>query len=483
MGAPQATDVVEVVHLARRRWQAVAPRVSRARVRALLTGELTIAEASFILMASFLASALLGAVRQILFNAEFGAGSEASAFYAAIRLPDVLFSLVAGGALSSAMIPVLLATAREDGQEAAARLSSLVLNTLIAAFAGLVVAGELVAPAFVTTLLAPGFDPSTSSLTVYLTRLMLLQPLILAVGSVATALLNSHNRFGLAALSVASHNLGLIAGLMATRVHPALGITGPALGVIAGALLQVLILSPGLFGRSVRFSLKLDLGDRRLRQVIALVIPNGLAVGVAYFGFIVDTAFASRAAQVGALPALHNAFMLVGLPIALLGQAVGQSAFPRLAAHAAASDWQQMRRTLLRALAAVVVLALPALALLILLGRPVIRILFEHGRFGHAAGSLTYDVLVVYAIALPAYVGAEVVIRGLIALRDTRTPLLTNTLQVGSRVVLMAILIGSQGVLAIPIAFATAATGEALALSGILSFKIGRRLAVAEASA
>jgi putative peptidoglycan lipid II flippase len=157
-----------------------------------------------------------------LFNAQFGAGVQANAYYAAFRLPDTLFSLIAGGALSSAMVPVLLSATREEGETAGWRLTNLVLTTLLAAFVVVVLLGELVAPAFVTHLLAPGFDPATSRLTVTLTRIMLIQPVILAVGSVATAVLNSRNQFVLTALSVASHNVALILGIVASRAHPAL---------------------------------------------------------------------------------------------------------------------------------------------------------------------------------------------------------------------------------------------------------------------
>jgi putative peptidoglycan lipid II flippase len=162
----------------------------------------------------------------------------------------------------------------------------------------------------------------------------------------------------------------------------------------------------------------------------------------------------------------------VGLPIALLGQAVGQSAFPRLAAHAAAAEWPQMRHTLLRSLGAVVALAVPALLGLIFLGRLVIHILFERGRFDAAAGALTYQVLVAYAVALPAYVATEVITRGLIALDDTRMPLLTNTAQIAGR----ALLIGQVGVLAIPIAFAVTASLETLLLGVVLLVKLRRRM-------
>jgi putative peptidoglycan lipid II flippase len=209
--------------------------------------------------------------------------------------------------------------------------------------------------------------------------------------------------------------------------------------------------------------------------VIGLLVPNGLAVGVGSAGFIIDTAFASRAPEAGALPALHNAFLLVGLPIALLGQAVGQSAFPRLAAYATSSEWARLRRTLLRSLVAAVALAVPMLLGLIFFGRPVIRVLFEHGKFDAGAGLLTYQVLGAYALALPAYVGTEVLVRGLIALRDTRTPLISNSVQLAGRIVIMALLVGRIGVFAIPVAFAVMAGTEALALGVILLAKIQRR--------
>ncbi len=481
MGSAQAPELLEVLHVARPGWRSRLAKIQPRGLAGLLTREFSIAEASLILMASFFLSAVLGAVRQILFNAQFGAGADASAYYAAIRLPDTLFSLIAGGALSSAMIPVLLSTARQDGARAGWRLTNLVLNMLLAAFSVVVVIGELFAPAFVTHVLAPGFDETTSALTVALTRVMLIQPVILAVGSVATAVLNSRNQFLLTALSVASHNLGLIAGILAAIVDPSLGIYGPTVGVVAGALLQVLILLPGLVGRDFHYQPAWNLRDRHLREVIGLLIPNGLAVGVGYGGFILDTAFASKAPQAAALPALHNAFLLVGLPIALLGQAVGQSAFPRLAAYAASREWASMRRTLLQALAAVVALALPAVLLLLFLGRLAIHILFEHGKFGVANGSLTYQVLAIYAVALPAYVATEVLIRGLIALRDTRTPLLTNSVQLAGRGAIIAALLGSRGVLAIPIAFAAMASVEVVLLAVVLLGKMRGRVQLAGA--
>jgi putative peptidoglycan lipid II flippase len=475
MGFPQAADVLEPIGIATARLRSVVPRLPTVRLSGLLTREFTIAEATFLFMASFFFSALLGGIRQILFNAQFGVGAEANAYYAAFRLPDLFFSLIAGGALSSAMIPVLISTSRGEGVERGWRLTSLVLTALLATFAAIILIAELVLPAFVNGVLAPGFDPETSQLTISLTRIMLVQPLILAVSSVATAVLNSRNQFLLTALSIASHNVTLILGILAARIIPGLGILGPTFGVVGGAVLQVLILLPGLTGNNFRYQPLFDPNDARLREVIRLLIPNGLAVGILYAGSIADTSFASLAPEKASLPAINSAWLMVGLPIALFGQAVGQSAFPRLAAAADAADWGKLGGTLLRALGSVVVLSIPAVGFLVLLGRACIRVLFEHGRFDAAAGTLTYEVLVAYSVALPAYVATEVISRGLIALRDTRTPLMTNTLQIAGRIALMAALVGQVGVLAIPVALAVAATAETVILGVVLWVTLRRR--------
>jgi putative peptidoglycan lipid II flippase len=309
---------------------------------------------------------------------------------------------------------------------------------------------------------------------------MLLQPLILAGGSVAIAILNSRNQFLLTAISIASHNIALIAGILATRADPALGIYGPALGVVGGAVLQLLILLPGLRAREFRYRPRWNLRDERLREVVRLLIPNGLAVGVGYCGFIVDTAFASTAKEHAALPAIANAWLLVTLPIALLGQAIGQAAFPRLAAYADTRNWRELRATVKRSLTWVIGLAIPAVIALLVLGRPTIRVLFEHGKFSASAGGLTSKVLVLYAIALPAAVTTEVLARGLIALRDTRTPLYANSAQLVGRAVIMALLIGAAGVEAIPIAFAAMAFVEALALAAVLLLRLRARAAIVQ---
>jgi putative peptidoglycan lipid II flippase len=455
--------------------QAAQGRASNLHVvslRRILVGESNAREATVMLMASFVLSAVLGSVQQVLVNAEFGAGSEASAFYAALRLRDLFFALIAGRVVSSALIPVLASHAGCDGAGLNWRLTDLVLTSLLAALALLLLVGEFGAPVIVSSVLAPGFDPETRQLTIQLTRIVLVQPLVLAVSAVAIAVLNHRNQFFLTSLSLACHNVGMIGGVLATWVLPSLGIIGPALGVIAGAVLQLLILLPGLRGLHFRYRPRWDPGDHQQREVIQLLVPTTIAAGLAYAGFIVDTGFASVAREPDAVPAIYNAWLLVGFPVALLGKAIGQSVFPRLARHAAEHDWTSMRRTLVRAMTVAVLLAAPATVALIMLGRQTIHVLFEHGRFDVAAGSLTYSALATYALGLPAYVALEVVIRGLLALRDTRVPLLADMAQLIGRAVIVVILIQRVGVLAVPAAYGLSAAVETMILGAMLLRRI-----------
>lgn len=438
----------------------------------LMRREFGIGEASVVLMVSFFSSAVLGALRQALLNRQFGADETAGAYYAAARLPETLFTLVAGGALSSAFIPVLVSTRRGDGAAAAWRLTSLVLNTLVLTLTVLTVLGELLAPFAVRTLLVPGYSDAGKSDATALTRIMLLQPVVLAIGSVVTALLNSRNRFLLPALAFTSHNVGVIGGIGASMIWPSVGIYGPAWGTVAGSVLQVGLMLPGLRGDDLHYRPILDFRDAHLRDVLRLLLPNGLGLAVGFGSSIVDSSFASRLDNDAALPALHNAWLLVGLPVTLAGTAVGQAAFPRLAAHAAAGDIARMRWTLLRILGTAMALALPALIGLVALGAPAIDILFVHGRFHADDGDLTYKALLGYVVGLPAFVATELASRGLLALRDARTPFLTNCCQLVLRIVLCAALVGPFGLVGITLSSTLAAAAETAILLLVLRRRV-----------
>ena len=436
----------------------------------------SVIEAAMLLIMGYLASKGLGVVRQTIFNALFGTGMQANAYYAASRLPDTLFDLIAGGALTHAFIPVFLSYEKDRGQREAWRLASLVFNVLLVALTALVFVSEFVAPAFVSTLLVPGYPPAQQALTAALTRVMLIQPLILGLGTVVTAILNSKRQFFLPALSLAIYNVGLIGGLLFSLAIPGIGIYGPTYGVLAAAALQVLVMVPALVKQGVRYTFIWDLRHPGLRQVLRLLIPNALAVAIASTGFIVDTAFISYLPDQASLAAQHNAHMLYALPLALLGLAIGQAALPQLSTLAASGRYVRLRMTVVKLIGGALSLSLIASLMMYLLGKPAIRLLFQHGAFSKHSSALTGTALLGYAFALPAVIAASLLVLSFYALKDARTPLLINILGLATRwsliIVLLRLLTGSHMILAIPLAAGGVGIVETLVLGSLLFIRL-----------
>lgn len=440
----------------------------------------SIVEAALLLMLALLTSRGLGVVRQVIFNAVFGTGAAANAYYAAYRLPDTLFSLISGGALSSAFIPVFLAHERQAGERAAWRLASLVFNVLLVVTTIVVLIGEFVAPAFVSQILVPGYNATQQALTTSLTRVLLIQPLILGLGTIVTAVLNSKRQFLLPAVSIAIYNVGVIGGLLVTLAVPKVGIYGPTYGVLAASLLQVGSQVPGLLKQKFRYSFTWDIRHPGLRQVLWLLLPNATAVGVAYMGLIWETRVTSFLPDPASLAALHNADLLQSLPVALIGQAIGQSLLPHLSLQATSGRYVRMRQTALKVMGVSILLTVPAAIVLAVLGKPTILILFKHGAFDQHSADLTSIALLGYALALPGVAAGNLLANGFFALKDAFTPLGTNifalVLRISLLFVLPLVLHGEIIILAVPLALAGSASAEAVLMSLVLLWRLGGRI-------
>ena len=425
----------------------------------------SIAEAMVLFVAAYLASRGLGVIRQSIFNTLFGAGSQANAYYAAFRLPDTLFNLIAGGALIQAFVPVFVSYEKEQGERETWRLASLVFNVLLVTLTALVLGGELFAPAFVGRWLVPGYSPSEQALTTTLTRIMLLQPLLLGIGSIATAILNSRRQFLLPALSIGVYNVGLIGGLLFSLAIPGLGIYGPTFGVLAAAVCQVLVQVPGLVRQRVGYTFTWNLRHPGLREVIYLLLPNTFSVAIISIGVIVDTAFASYLPDKASLSAIHNAHLLFDVPLALLAQALGHAALPRMSELAATCHYVRLRRLIVKVVGGGVLVSIPVAVVLCVFGRPAIEILFQHGAFTKHASSLTALALIGFALSLPGRIANELLIRGFYALKKPLPPLFTNilgfALRIGLLLLLFRVLTGKYAILAIPLALVGATLIEA----------------------
>ena len=446
-------------------------RLRRTPVRAWPTLSLSVAEAAALYIISFLTSALLGLVRQILLNARFGLEPEIAAYYAAARLPETLTVLIASGTLTNALIPVLLRVTDRDGEAAAHRLLNSVVTFLLVVVGPCCLLLAIGAPLFVRTLLIPGFDGALQELTAQLSRIMLIEVVLLVVEAGLIALLISRNQVLLPAIAIALRNVTVIGGIGMAYLVPSIGIYGPTIGSILDVILQIAILVPGLRRRGFVPRFIWNPGDRDLRTVGRLLVPNGVS-GVANYGAaIVDTAYISLTGMTAAVGALANATLLVGLPTRLLGSAVGQAVLPHLADLSNRGEWQLIRQRIGRLLLLTGGAALLVALLMASLSRPMISLFFERGAFDRAAVQVTAQFLAIYALGLPIYVLTDLATRALVACYDTLSVMLTNIAQLLLRILLLTFTIGPYGPIAVPIAHLLSSALETLILLLVLRMR------------
>jgi len=436
----------------------------------------TITEAVLLLLMAYIASRGLGVIRQALFNSLFGTGPDATAFYAAFRLPDTIFNLIAGGALTHAFIPVLLSYEKERGKVEVWRLTSLVFNVLLVSLVAVVLVAEFVAPGFVNNILVPGLPLYERNLTTTLTRIMLIQPLILGLGTIATVILHSKRQFFPSALAIAIYDLGLIGGLLLARAIPGVGIYGPTCGLLASALGQVAVQIPGVIKQGGGYTFTWDLKNPGLHEVLRLLGPNVLNEIILSTGAIIITSFASYLPDKSSIAAMHNAFMLFGLPLTLVSQTIGNALLPQITMQATHGRYVRMSWTILKIVGGATLLSVLAAILLYLLGKPAIHILFQYGAFNAHASTLTHLALLGYAVGLPGQAVSLLIIVCFYAMKDVRTPLFTNIgalgLQIGLSLLLLKTLKSTNAILGLPLAASLTGTTQALVLCLILFVRL-----------
>lgn len=398
-----------------------------SRSRALSNAQ--IIRAALVVLLGFLASGVLGVVRTAVFSAQFGAGVELDAFYAAQRIPEVLFTLVAGGALGSSFIPVFARFLAADDDDGAWRLASAVMTLSALAALLLAIVGILLAPLLVSTVIFPGRPPDQQALVTSLTRLMLVTTVIFSVSGLLMGILNAHQRFLFPALALSMNNIGLIVGalLIAPALEPrpvqigAANVYGLAWGAILGAGLHLLVQLPGLVAIRARLRPLADWRVAGVREVLTLMGPRVLGLSVVQINFVVNLAFASTMI-VGSIAVFQTAWGLMFFVLGIIAQSMGTAVFPTLSALAARGDMDGYRERLSSAMRSILFLAFPASVGLIVLGTPVIAMLYERGAWTHEDTLGTAWALSFLALGIAGHGLLEVLSRAFYALSDTWTP-------------------------------------------------------------
>lgn len=398
-----------------------------------LTGS-QIARATLIIVAAYILSGILGIVRQMVLSATFGAGLELDSFYAALRLPETLFMLIAGGALGSAFIPVFSGFLADDEQKAAWQLASTVFSLVgivatMAAIMGLVLARPIV-----IYLLLPGSDAREHDLTIELMQIMLGTVVIFSLSGLVMAVLNAHQRFTSSAFAPSVYNIGIIIG--AVFLTPRMGVHGLAWGVVLGAIFHIAIQLPVLVRLpKLRLRPMFDVNTAGVRDVLRLMLPRLLGLAVVQINFWVNIMLASTMAK-GSITALQYGYTLMFTVLGILGQSIGTAVFPTLATQFAEGDHAGFQRTFSSALRNTLFLTIPAGLGLAVLSVPIMGVLFERGDWTRANTYAAAWALIFYAIGLAGHAALEILARTYYALHDTWTPVRIGALAMTLNVVL-----------------------------------------------
>jgi putative peptidoglycan lipid II flippase len=406
----------------------------------------TIVAGASIMMVASLLSRLLGWVRDRAIGHFWGSTSHTDAFWAAFNVPDLLYYLLAGGALGAAVIPVFSGYLRRSEDEESWYAANTIVTLLVLLAGTGILAIIIFAPALVLVV-APGFarrDPAAAAECAGYVRIIAPMVIFTVLSALFTGILQSHRHFTAPAAAWLVYNVGIIAGafaggLWAQRHYGQVaGLRVVALGVLAGAVLLVLVQVPSMWARGFRFRPALDLKHPAVREVIRLFLPY--MAGLAFTQIcllLLPILFGSYFPQ--GVTSLRYANRLVVLPLGVFGVAISTAAFPALAARIDAGEIAEFRSTFSASLRAIFFLSVPSAAALVVLAGPILRLLWRSGAFNETAVDAATFSLLFYAAALIGLSGLQVVNRAFYSLRDVRTPPLVG---IGYTIIIVVLAIG-----------------------------------------
>lgn len=427
----------------------------------------SLARAGLIVSGAFLVSRALGYVRVWAITTVFGPDL-AGTIFAAFRIPDLIFQLVAAGALGSALVPVVAGLLQHDEDTHAWRVVSTVANLMLIALLVLTVGFWLAAPV-VVPLVTPGFGPADMERTVELTRIMLLGPMFLALSGVASSLLNAAGRFTAAAIAPVLYNLAIIVATLGFGAT--MGVTAAAVGVVVGSVASLAVQLVDIRLRTgYRHRPRIDIADDAGRRVFILLAPRALGLGAVQITFIVNTALAS-ALGAAAITAYQVAFTILQLPLGLIAQPLGVVLLPAMSRAAAAGERDALGVLVDRSLRLLAYAMMFVTVVAIVLRQEIVTLLFGSARFGAAEVALTADTLLVFLLGLPAHSLIAVQARAFYAGQDTRTPVAAAIVAVAINVAVSVATVGPLGLRGLALGIALGAWAEALLLLTVM----GRR--------
>ncbi|MGE5417163.1 MAG: murein biosynthesis integral membrane protein MurJ [Acidobacteriota bacterium] len=423
--------------------------------------------AGFIMVMTTLAR-VLGYVRDMVFYSQFGRNHTTDAFIVAFTVPDLIYNLLVGGALSSAFIPIFSGYLAKKQDDEAWKVASIAANYTVIALGVLVTIAAIFAKQFIY-ILAPGLPLEYASLAAMLTRIMLVQTVIMALGGLSLGILNSKQHFTSPTIGMVLYNLGPI--VMGIGFSATWGIKAFSIGVVLGALLNLAVQIPALRKAGIKYYFSFELHPG-FKQILLLMLPVIIGLAVTQVNLVVNQVIASKLDE-GIISALKICQRLVLLPIGIFGMSVSMAVFPTLTAQAARDEITNFKRTYMLGIRALLLIGLPAGVGLMALGGPIIGLLFQQGEFKAADTTVTATILFFYGLGVFAYTALQLANRGFYALKDTVTPVVIGIISILMNIALSFILTDYWKGQGLAMAYTISGTANLLMLLFMLRRKIG----------
>lgn len=439
----------------------------------------SITVAAVLIAFSSLVSRFLGILRDRILASQFGAGEILDVYYAAFRIPDLVFNLLVLGAISAGFIPVFTSLIKysSDGKhpslfgplnKKAWDLVNNVLNILAVSLVLFSAVGIVLALPL-TKLIAPGFSLDLQEQTANLTRIMFLSPIFLGISSVLGGVLQSFKRFFVYSLAPVMYNVGIILG--ALFLVPFWGIYGLAWGVALGAFMHMMIQMPVVFNLGFKYKPIFDLKNKEFRNLVKMMIPRTLSLAVSQLNLVVITVIATGLLA-GSLAIFNLANNLASFPIGIFGISFAIAAFPTMSALA--SNKEKLVESFSSTFRQILFFIIPGTVLLITLRAQIIRVILGSGRFDWQDTVLTIDTLGFFAISLFAQATIPLLIRVFYARHDSKTPFFIGLFSVCLNVVLSLLLAKHLGVAGLALAFSISSIVNFVLLWIWLHFILGK---------
>ncbi len=427
--------------------------------------------AAFIIAISGFASRFLGLLRDRVLASHFGAGDILDSYYAAFRVPDLLYNLLILGALSAAFIPVFTGLISNNKDEEGWDLASGILN--INVFALIILAGifAIFAP-FLMHLITPGFSGEKMNLTVTLTRIMFLSPVFLGISAIFGGILVSFKKFLIYSIAPIMYNIGIIIG--ALFFVKFMGPAGLALGVILGAFMHMLIQYPAVKHSGFKFKPLFNKAfkNKNVMKVLRLMVPRTMGIAVNQINFLVITIFASTLAS-GSLAIFNFANNIQSFPLGLFGVSFAVAVFPTLSAYASKGMNDKFVENFSKAFRRILFFIIPLSIFIMLLRAQLVRVILGSGQFNWEDTVLTVQTLGFLTISLFAQCLVPLLTRAFYAVHNTKTPFYIALATEAINIILVILLIKNFAVAGLAIAFSVASIVNMVLLFGVLRKKIG----------